>query len=368
MAAGEGGEHQLASVRMAGVDGQLVAVFHRFHDALHVGEVEARIDALGVEVQRQGHEVDVARALPIAEEATLDTVGAGHHGQLRSGDPGTAVVVRMHRDHHAVAARDVAAHPLDLVGVDVGAGRLHRGGQVQDHRFLRRGLQHLEHPLADLQAEIQFGRGEGFGAVLETPVRAGATLRLLAQQARALDGQRLHARPVEPEHDLAPGGRDGVVEVDGGRPRAGEALETALDQVMPGLGEHLDHDILRHAALADQAADEIELGRPRGREPDLDLLHADLHQEVEEALLLFGVHRIGEGLVAVAQVGGEPPGRLGDGPGRPLAVRQVDLCKGAVLGRRVAQHRGVSSRERRRSGRKAGAPPPEQPLKSGGHS
>jgi hypothetical protein len=57
-------------------------------------------------------------------------------------------------------------------------------------------------------------------------------------------------------------------------------------------------------------ADEVIFGRARAGEADLDFLQANLHQQVEEAVLLLRAHRIDQALVAVAQVGGEPAGAL----------------------------------------------------------
>jgi hypothetical protein len=73
-------------------------------DGVDVREVEVRMDALRVEVEGERHQVDVAGALAVAEQAALDPVGAGHQAQLGGGDRGAAVVVRVEADDHAVAA------------------------------------------------------------------------------------------------------------------------------------------------------------------------------------------------------------------------------------------------------------------------
>ena len=48
MAAGKGGEHQFARIRMARVDGQLVAIFDRLHNFINVTEIQFRINTLRV--------------------------------------------------------------------------------------------------------------------------------------------------------------------------------------------------------------------------------------------------------------------------------------------------------------------------------
>ena len=66
-------------------------------DLVDVGDRQARVDALAEQVQRQGHDVDIAGALAVAEQRALDPLGAGHHAELGGGDAGAAVVVRMQR-------------------------------------------------------------------------------------------------------------------------------------------------------------------------------------------------------------------------------------------------------------------------------
>ena len=71
---------------MPRVHRQAVAVLGGAAQRVDVGDVELGIDALAEQVQRQRHEVDVAGALAVAEQAALDAVGAGHHAELGGGD------------------------------------------------------------------------------------------------------------------------------------------------------------------------------------------------------------------------------------------------------------------------------------------
>src|SRR5690606_1342793 len=120
--AGEGGVDEFAAPRVAGVDGQLVAVFDDAADLVDVAEVDLRVDALGEEVHAERDQADVAGALAVAEQAAFDAVGAGHVAEFGGGDGGAAVVVGVDGEDDRVAVLEVAVHPLDLVGVDVGRG------------------------------------------------------------------------------------------------------------------------------------------------------------------------------------------------------------------------------------------------------
>ena len=89
-------------------------------------------------------------------------------------------------------------------------------------------------------------------------------------------------------------------------PGAADRGKAALDQFGSRLGQHLDGDVLGHEIRFDQLADKGEIGLRGGRKPDLDLLEAELDQEVEHAALALGPHRLDQGLIAVAQIDAAP--------------------------------------------------------------
>ena len=63
-----------------------------------VGEIKLRVNALRIHVQGDGHDIQIAGALTIAEKRALDTICAGEHRQFCASDACTAVVMRMDRD------------------------------------------------------------------------------------------------------------------------------------------------------------------------------------------------------------------------------------------------------------------------------
>ena len=71
-------------------------------------------------------------------------------------------------------------------------------------------------------------------------------------------------------HHPALGDRGGVVEVHDGPGRAGHGLEGAVDELVAGLGEDLDGDVVGDQVLFDELAAEVEVGLGGGREADLD--------------------------------------------------------------------------------------------------
>ena len=86
---------KLAGIGMALRNGKLVAMFRRLDKLVDVGEGQLRIDALGEQVQTKRDDVDIAGTLAIAEQRSLDPVGAGHQAELGRGDGAAAVVMQV---------------------------------------------------------------------------------------------------------------------------------------------------------------------------------------------------------------------------------------------------------------------------------
>ena len=330
---GERGEDQIAAVGAALGHGQLVAVLHRAADLLDVREVDLRVHALGQQVQPQGHQVHVACALTVAEQAPLDPVRPGQVAQLGGGHAGPAVVVGVQRQDDVVAMVQVPAHPLDRVRVDVGGGHLHGRGQVDDHLAPVTHLEGLGDLVADPRGELQLGARVGLRGVLVRDIGVLELFLVLAAQPGT--GQRdVHdaVHVTVEDHASLQGGR-GVVQVHDRVRCAVDRLVRAFDQVLAGLREHLDGDVLRDQVVLDQGAHEVEIGLRGGREAHLDLLVAHLHEQLEHLQFALGVHGVDQRLVAVPQVHGTPARGRGGHLVRPRAVGHVE--------REVLVERGV---------------------------
>ena len=248
-------------------------------------------------------------------------------------------------EDRAVAVREAADEPLHPVGVDVRRERLDRRRQVDDH--LRGGCRAplVRDGLADLERIVELRVVEALRRVLEDDLRARLRRELLAE-LRAADGELGDPVAVEPEDDAPLRLRRRVVEVHDRALGALDRLERALDQLRAGLREDRDRRVVGDEGLLDEQAAEVEVGLRGGREADLDLLHAETYEQVEEATLAGDVHRVDERLVPVAEVGGAPDRRAVDDRVRPCAVGELDGCVGAVA---VKGHRHGVSPERRRT-------------------
>ena len=332
--AAESSESQLAGVRLARRHLEAGAALVDLADAVDVAEVQTRMNAVGVQVQGDGDDVEVAGAFAVAEERALDAVGAREEREFGRGDAGAPVVVRVKRDQGTVAPREVAAHPLDLVGVHIGRGVLHRGRKIQDDLILDGRLPRVGDRLADLEGKIELGAGEAFRRVLEAQARAGGDERgrVVFDPLGALHGDAADvvARGVEDMPALR--GRSGVVQVEDRVSRPAERLDAADDELLAALAKDLDRDVVGDQPALDQPATEIELDLRGARKTNLDLLEADAHQHRKVLEFLVHAHRLGERLVAVAQVDTAPERSARECAARPLAIREVDRREGPVLG------------------------------------
>jgi hypothetical protein len=217
---------------------------------------------------------------------------------------------------------------------------LHGGRQVDDHLVLRRGREDVADRITDLLGVVELGAGEALGRVLEDPFGVRVPRRVLLDPLRALHGDLLHPVAIEAEDHAPLRGRGGVVEVHDRTFGARQRFEGALDEFLASLNQHLRRDVVGDQVLVDQATHEVEVGLRGRRKADLDLLVAELDQVLEHRELALAVHRLDQGLVAVAQVDAAPQRRAGDGAVGPGAVGEGDRREGAVLGGGVDHRHG----------------------------
>jgi hypothetical protein len=242
------------------MDRQLVAGFNDAAQLIDVRHVEVGFHALAEQVHRQRDQVDVAGALAVAEQRAFDPFRAGHQGQLGGGDRGAAIVVGVHAQDEAVPLVDVSMAPFDLVRIDVRCAHLDRRRKVEDHLLVRGRLPHVDDRIRDLLGKVELGAREALGRILEYEFRRPVVGRQPLDQLGAADRDRHDALSVEAEDHPALQLRGRVVEVHDGSASAHDALEGPLDQLVPGLGENLDRDVIGDQVLLDEHAYEVEVG------------------------------------------------------------------------------------------------------------
>ena len=191
----------------------------------------------------------------------------------------------------------------------------------------------LQHGLADLYGVVHLGAHKGLRGVLVPEVHAGGDdgLGQLIDQVGGIGGDLGDAPLIHLEDHLPLEGGGGVVEVEDHVLCALNGLKGLLDQMGPGLHQHLNGHVVGNMAALDELPADLILGVGGGGEADLDLLHADVHQGVEHFQLLLEVHGVDQRLIAVPQVHGAPHRGLLDLLVRPCAVGQGNGLVGDVF-------------------------------------
>jgi len=232
------------------------------------------------------------------------------------------------------------AHPLNLVGVDIGRGVFDRGGKVEDDLIIDRRLPDIRHRFTDFQSEIELGAGEAFRGILKSHMGAlvNQGLGVLLDPSGAGFGDTNNVLFGGVEDIFALGRRGGIVEMEDDVFRALHGFARAGDQLLPALAKDLDGNVIGDSVLVDQAADEIELDLRSRRKADFNFFETDLDEHIEVFDFLFDIHGLGEGLITIAEINTAPNRSLGQHAAGPLAVGQIDRWERSVFGNRCRLH------------------------------
>src|SRR5205823_7716507 len=95
--------------------------------------------------------------------------------------------------------------------------------------------------------------------------------------------------------------------------------------------ENLNGDIIRNALVLNQPTDERKLGVGGCRETHLNLFEPATNQCIEHLQLLGNVHRLSQGLIAIAQIHTTPLRSLLERTVGPPPVRQMNGGKRTVF-------------------------------------
>jgi hypothetical protein len=121
-------------------------------------------------------------------------------------------------------------------------------------------------------------------------------------------------------------------------PGAVQRFERAGDQVLATLTENLDENVVGDAVLVDEPAAKIEFDLRSRRETDLDFLEADFNEQLEIFEFLLDAHRLGERLIAVAEIDAAPNRSASERSIRPLSIGQMDRREWAEFGNGSGLH------------------------------
>lgn len=124
----------------------------------------------------------------------------------------------------------------------------------------------------------------------------------------AVDGELLDLLLVLVEDLLTLCNGGGVIKMHNGMFAAFQRLKCLLHDVLPGLGQDLDGDVVRNKILLNKRAAELILCLAGSRESDLNLFEADFQEGFIVFNLLLQAHGDDKRLVAVAEIDAAPDG------------------------------------------------------------
>ena len=141
-----------------------------------------------VEIQGHGHDVQISRAFAIAEQSSFHSIRAGEQAEFRRGHAGATIVVSVQTDDKRIAVFEIAAHPFNLVGINIGHRDLDRVRQIQNHFPLGRRLPRVHHGLGNLLGIFHFRHAEALRRILEHYFRSLEPVQTVLDHPRPVDG------------------------------------------------------------------------------------------------------------------------------------------------------------------------------------
>ena len=305
--AAERRENKLTAVRHALVDVHSGEPLVDGSQLRQIAEIEVRLHAVGVHIERNGDDIDITGAFAVAEKSTLNAVSAREQSKFGVRDTAAAVVMRVEGDFKGIPAVQYLAHIFYLLCVNMRKAFLNGDGQIDDYLQVGSRLPDVDNGVAYLCCELRLGSGEALRGILKSEIARGL-LAVFVQQLSAgnCDVDYLLLALAENLLALCNGGR--VVQMNDSVLAAVKRLESLLDDVFAALGQHLNGNIVGDKILLDKRAAELVFSLGSGGEAYLYLLESDLDQLLEELQLFIKAHRNDKRLVAVAQIDAAPLG------------------------------------------------------------
>ena len=263
------------------MSGNFGARLHHFGDFGHAGQIQGRVNPLGIQVHGHGDQVHVTGALAVAHQGAFHPVCPGHHAEFGSGHRAAPVIVGMQADADVLPIANVVTDPLHLICEDIGRCHFNSRRQVNDNRLPLVRAPDIVDGINHTGRKVQLRTGKTLRRILEGPLRVRIAGGDIPHDGGAVDRDIADTVPVQPEHLLPLHGRGGIVNVNNRPFGALKGLVSPLDQFRASLGQHLDLYIIRNPVFFDQLATEIKVRLAGCRETDFDLFETQLDQQIE---------------------------------------------------------------------------------------
>ena len=332
MRTGESGEHQLPRIRMTLMHLNSACLLDSLRYFRKIGEVQIRLNAESLQIQRKRHNIHIAGALAVSEQSAFDAFRAREQSHLGRGDGAPLVVVRMHADRGFVQIRITLNEIGDHIRVVPRRTPLDGRGKIEDEVALFRLAPRLFDRNAEIDDEVDIAVRELLGGeFISDHILHSRLFHKTADEFGSLDRHPLDLLARFAENDLTVqiGGCNVRMKHGGVNPL--EGFDSAADQGFPHLGQNADADVSGNVIVLDQLAGKLKIILRRGREGNFDFLESDIGKKFEIFKFFRRIHRHGKSLIAVAQIDGAPSGSMSQLSFDPIPFFQRNACGTLIL-------------------------------------
>ena len=147
-------------------------------------------------------------------------------------------------------------HPLDLIGIYIWCIHLHRGRQIDNHRFFLTGSPFIQDSLTDFQRIGKFCSGKTLRRILKNYF-AVIILHIFFYHLGSVDGNLLDLILGHMKYHIPLKGGGGIVYMHYRSLNAFQGFKGFLDQVLPALGQYLNCHIIRNQPAVYQLTQKI---------------------------------------------------------------------------------------------------------------
>ena len=162
----------------------------------------------------------------------------------------------MQGQHYIFPVFQMLAHIFNLAGIYVRHGKLHSAGQIDNCFPVSCRLPDIQNRVAYFQRILRLCSRKTLRTVFKT-VGSATLFRQILQKLRAVHGNLKDFFFGFFEHLLSLGERGRVIYVNDSIFAALQSLEGFPDNVLPGLGQHLNRHIIRNQIPLNQRPQEF---------------------------------------------------------------------------------------------------------------
>ena len=309
MRAAECRKDERAAIRLTFIDVHTRYLFIGRADFGEIRKIKLGVNALRIHIERKRDDIYVARTFAVSEKCSLDAVAACEKSHFAIRNGASAVIVRMERNDQILSVMEMLAHIFDLICINVRHGMGNRYGQIDDDLVVFVRLPDIDDLVTNFRRKFGFCTRKAFGRIFKGEMSLCFCAIFLAElRTEFCNFDDLFLGFFE--HLLALCDRGGVIKMHDRVLCAAERFKGLGDDMFTGLCQHLNRYVIGNHIVFDQCTAKFIFRFACRRETDLDLLKADLDEQLKKFQFFFKAHRHDKRLVAISEVNAAPDRRF----------------------------------------------------------